>query len=143
VALVRQKAKEIAGKQGLDYIISDGPPGIGCPVISSLSGVSLALIVTEPTLSGIHDMERVLGVCQHFGVPAMVCINKHDLNGNNTRAIQDYCRAHGIEVAALIPFDNCVTEAMVLGRTIVEYSDGKVAGEIKNLWQKITAKLQE
>ncbi len=143
VALVRQKAKEIAGKQGLDYIISDGPPGIGCPVISSLSGVSLALIVTEPTLSGIHDMERVLGVCKHFGVPAMVCINKYDINKNNTRAIQDYCRVNGIEVAALIPFDNCVTEAMVLGRTIVEYSDGKVAGEIKNLWQKITAKLQE
>jgi len=132
VALVRQKAKEIAEKNGLDYIINDGPPGIGCPVISSLSGVNLALIVTEPTLAGIHDMERVLGVCQHFGVPVMVCINKYDLDDKNTEAIHDYCRANGIEVAATIPFDNTVTEAMVRGRTIVEYPDSKIAGEIKS-----------
>lgn len=143
VALVRQKAKELAEKNELDYIISDGPPGIGCPVISSLSGVSLALIVTEPTLSGIHDMERVLGVCKHFGVPVMVCINKYDLNENNTEAIQHYCRENGIDVVAMIPFDNVVTEAMVKGISVVEYSDGKVAGEIKNLWEKIARKLQE
>jgi MinD superfamily P-loop ATPase len=142
VALVRQKAKEIAEKQGLEYIISDGPPGIGCPVISSLSGVNLALIVTEPTLSGIHDMERVLGVCNHFGVPAMVCINKYDLNENNTRAIQDYCRENGIDVAALIPFDNVVTDAMVRGVSVVEYSSGEAAGEIEKLWQKIAAQLK-
>jgi MinD superfamily P-loop ATPase len=142
VALVRQQAKELAEKNGLDYIISDGPPGIGCPVISSLSGVSLALIVTEPTLSGIHDMERVLGVCQHFGVPAMVCINKYDLNDKNTIAIHDYCRENGVDVAAMIPFDNAVTEAMVKGVSIVEHSDGRVAREIKSLWQHIDQKLQ-
>jgi MinD superfamily P-loop ATPase len=142
VALVRKKAKEIAEKQWLEYIISDGPPGIGCPVISSLSGVNLALIVTEPTLSGIHDMERVLGVCNHFGVPAMVCINKYDLNENNTRAIQDYCRENGIDVAALIPFDNVVTDAMVRGVSVVEYSSGEAAGEIEKLWQKIAAQLK-
>jgi MinD superfamily P-loop ATPase len=142
VALVRQQAKELAGKNGLDYIISDGPPGIGCPVISSLSGVSLALIVTEPTLSGIHDMERVLGVCQHFGVPVIVCINKYDLNDENTIAIHDYCRKNGVEVAAMIPFDNAVTEAMVKGISVVEYTDGRVAREIKSLWQYIDRKLQ-
>jgi MinD superfamily P-loop ATPase len=142
VALVRQQAKELAGKNGLDYIISDGPPGIGCPVISSLSGVSLALIVTEPTLSGIHDMERVLGVCQHFGVPAIVCINKYDLNDENTISIHDYCRKNGVEVAAMIPFDNAVTEAMVKGISVVEYTDGRVAREIKSLWQYIDRKLQ-
>jgi MinD superfamily P-loop ATPase len=142
VALVRQKAKDLAEKNGLDYIISDGPPGIGCPVISSLSGVSLALIVTEPTLSGIHDMERVLGVCRHFDVPAMVCINKYDLNDNNTMAIQDYCRENKVEVAAKIPFDNIVTQAMVKGVSIVEFSGGGVAGEIKSLWQRIYRKLQ-
>ncbi len=142
VALVRQQAKELAEKNGLDYIISDGPPGIGCPVISSLSGVSLALIVTEPTLSGIHDMERVLGVCQHFGVPAMVCINKCDINDENTQAIQDYCREKGVEVAAKVPFDNAVTEAMVKGISVVEYTDSKVAREIKSLWQYIDRKLQ-
>ena len=143
VALVRQHAKELAEKNGLDYVISDGPPGIGCPVISSLSGVSLALIVTEPTLSGIHDMERVLDVCKHFVVPAMVCINKYDINDVNTIAINDYCRENGIEVAAMIPFDNAVTEAMVKGVSVVEYSDGRVAREIKSLWQNIDHKLQE
>ncbi len=143
VALVRQQAKELAEKNGLDYVISDGPPGIGCPVISSLSGVSLALIVTEPTLSGIHDMERVLDVCKHFGIPAMVCINKYDLNDRNTTAIKDYCRENGVDVAAMIPFDNAVTEAMVKGVSIVEDSDGKVAREIKGLWQKIDRRLQE
>jgi MinD superfamily P-loop ATPase len=143
VALVRRKAKELAEKNGLDYVISDGPPGIGCPVISSLSGVSLALIVTEPTLSGIHDMERVLGVCQHFGVPALVCINKYDLNETNTTAIHEYCRENGVEVAAMIPFDNAVTEAMVKGVSVVEHSDTRVAGEIKSLWQHVDRKLRE
>lgn len=142
VALVRRQAKEIAEKNDLDYIISDGPPGIGCPVISSLSGASLALIVTEPTLSGIHDMERVLGVCQHFGVPAMVCINKYDINDDNTTAIKDYCRENGVEVAAMIPFDNSVTEAMVRGVSVVDYADNRVAREIRNLWQQIIRKLQ-
>ena len=142
VALVRQHAKELAEKNGLDYVISDGPPGIGCPVISSLSGASLALIVTEPTLSGIHDMERVLGVCQHFGVPAMVCINKYDINDENTIAINNYCRENGVEVAAMIPFDNVVTEAMVKGLSVMEYSGGRVAREIESLWQCINRKLK-
>jgi len=85
VALVRQNARSIATSENLKYIITDGPPGIGCPVISSLSGANLALVVTEPTLSGIHDLERVLGVCRHFGVPALVCVNKYDINEDNTR----------------------------------------------------------
>jgi MinD superfamily P-loop ATPase len=143
VALVRRQARELAEKSGLDYIISDGPPGIGCPVISSLSGVDLALIVTEPTLSGIHDMERVLGVCRHFGVPAVVCINKYDLNDKNTGAIRDYCRQNGVAVAAMVPFDNAVTEAMVKGVSVVEYSNGRVAREIKKLWQNIERNLKE
>jgi len=141
VALVRQQAKELAEKNGLDYIISDGPPGIGCPVISSLSGASLALLVTEPTLSGIHDLGRVLSVCQHFGVPVLVCINKYDINDENTMAIHEYCHEKGVEVAAMIPFDNVVTEAMVKGLSVVEYSEGRVAREIRTLWRKIEEKL--
>ena len=141
VALVRQHAKRIAERDGLDYIISDGPPGIGCPVISSLSGANLALLVTEPTLSGIHDLERVLGVCHHFGIPALVCINKYDLNRDNTRQIEDYCLNLGVEVAARIPFDNVVTEALVQGLPVVEYSQGKVAQEIESLWQTLTETL--
>ena len=138
VALVRQQAKKIAEKQEFDYIISDGPPGIGCPVISSLSGANLALLVTEPTLSGIHDLERVLDVCHHFGIPALVCVNKYDLNEDNTRQIEDYCLSQRVEVAGKVPFDNIVTEALVQGLPVVEYSQGKVAQEIERLWQTIT-----
>ena len=138
VALVRKQAREIAGKEGFDYIISDGPPGIGCPVISSLSGADMALLVTEPTLSGIHDLERVLGVCQHFGIPARVCINKYDLNMDNTRQIENYCLNQGVQVAARIRLDNIVTEAMVRGLPVVEYSQGKVSQQIESLWQTLS-----
>jgi MinD superfamily P-loop ATPase len=141
VALVRQQAKEMAEKQGAALIISDGPPGIGCPVISSLSGASLALLVTEPTLSGIHDLERVLGVCRHFGVPALVCINKYDINEDNAAKIEDYCREQGIELAARIPFDNIVTRALVKGQPVVKYSDGPVSRQIRGLWQNIAGRL--
>jgi MinD superfamily P-loop ATPase len=137
VALVKQQAKMVAERDGLYYIISDGPPGIGCPVISSLSGANLALLITEPTLSGIHDLERVLGVCRHFGIPALVCINKHDINEENTLQIENYCRNQGVEIAARIPFDNVVTEAIVKGLPVVEYSRGEVAGEIEKLWKKL------
>ena len=87
-------------------------------------------------------MERVLGVCKHFGIPAMVCINKYDLNDKNTIAICDYCRENKVDVAAMIPFDNAVTEAIVKGVSIVEHSDGRLAREIKSLWQHIDRKLQ-
>ena len=140
VAQVRQQARQIAEEQNLDYIISDGPPGIGCPVISSLSGANVALLVTEPTLSGIHDLERVLGVCRHFGVPAVVCINKYDLNEANTRKIESYCAGQGIRVVARIPFDNSVTEAMVRRVPVVEYSDGRVSREIEKLWGGISSR---
>jgi MinD superfamily P-loop ATPase len=143
VATVRKEARHIAERDNLDFIISDGPPGIGCPVISSLSGTNLAVLVTEPTLSGIHDLERVLEVCRHFEVPALVCINKYDLNEENTRQIENYCRDEKIEVAARIPFDNVVTEAMIKGVPVVEFSDGKVSQEIKQLWGRVGETLKE
>lgn len=143
VAWVRQQAKQVAQEQSLDYIISDGPPGIGCPVISSLSGVSLALLVTEPTLSGIHDLERLLGVCHHFGIPALVCINKYDLNESNTHQIEVYCSTQGVEVAAKIPFDNVVTEALVHGVPVVEYANGSVSHQIEALWKNVSTTLVE
>jgi MinD superfamily P-loop ATPase len=138
VALVRQQARQIAESNGLDYVISDGPPGIGCPVISSLSGASLALLVTEPTQSGIHDLERVLDVCRHFGVPALVCINKYDINEDNTRKIEDYCLSQGLMAAAKIPFDNVFTESIVKGIPVVENSRDGVAKSIESLWQSIS-----
>jgi MinD superfamily P-loop ATPase len=144
VALVRNNAKLVAERQNLDYIITDGPPGIGCPVISSLSGANLALLVTEPTLSGMHDLDRVIGVCRHFGVPALVCINKYDINEENTSQIESYCLNQRVEVVCKIPFDNVVTEAIVRGLPVVEYSDNnKVTQQIKELWQIIPAKLEK
>jgi MinD superfamily P-loop ATPase len=141
VALVRQKARELAEQRNADYIISDGPPGIGCPVISSLSGADLALLVTEPTLSGIHDLERVNEVCRHFGVPALVCINKYDINESNTDKIEEYCRQQGIMKVARIPYDNAVTEAMIKGIPVVEYSRNGLSDEIAALWNNIVRKL--
>ena len=135
VALVRQQARQMAENEEASYIIGDGPPGIGCPVISSLSGANLALLVTEPTLSGIHDLERVLGVCRHFDVKALVCINKYDINEDNTRQIEGYCSRLGIGVTARIPFDNVVTRAMVQGVSVVEYGDNAVSRQIDLLWQ--------
>ncbi len=143
VTVVRNQARIIAKKENLAHIIIDGPPGIGCPVISSLSGVNLVLLVTEPTLSGMHDLERVVGLCKHFDVPAMVCINKFDVNKENSRRIADQCRTMGIEVAAQIPFDTSVTEALVRGLSVVEYSHNGVAGKIEALWQSVLNKLGE
>jgi MinD superfamily P-loop ATPase len=142
VAHVRQQGRQLAGKDGIDYILSDGPPGIGCPVISSLSGVSLALLVTEPTLSGIHDLERVIGVCLHFGVPVMVCINKYDLNEDNTHRIERYCLEKGLEIAGRISFDNAVTESIVRGIPVVEYTRDKVTHEIESLWRRVKQGLE-
>jgi MinD superfamily P-loop ATPase len=139
VAAVRQKARSMAKEEGAAYILSDGPPGIGCPVISSLSGVSLALIVTEPSLSAIHDLERVLAVCRHFRVPALVCINKHDLDEGNSRRIEDHCRKAGIEVAAKIPFDTVVSDAIVQGVPVVEFGDGLVSQRMEDLWKVVAA----
>ena len=137
VTLVKQNAKLIAEKEKRDFVIIDGPPGIGCPVIASLSGVDIALIVTEPTLSGIHDLERIVGVTHHFGIKGAVCINKYDLNLIVAKRIEEYCHNNNIELVGEIPFDISVTEALVQGLPIVEYSDNQVTQQIKNLWEKI------
>jgi MinD superfamily P-loop ATPase len=143
VNVVRQNARSIAQKEGFDYIITDGPPGIGCPVISSLSGANLALLVTEPTLSGIYDLERVIGVCRHFGVPPLVCINKYDLNEDNTGRIERYCLEQGIEVAGKLPYDNIVTESLVHGVPVVEYSHNGVSHQIEMMWHMVSKALQK
>jgi MinD superfamily P-loop ATPase len=143
VTVVRNQARIIAKKENLARIIIDGPPGIGCPVISSLSGVNLALLVTEPTLSGMHDLERVIDLCRHFGVPALVCINKYNINEDNSRRIMEQCRAQGIQVAAQIPFDTSVTEALIKGLSVVEYSRDGVASQIEALWNSVLKRLEE
>jgi MinD superfamily P-loop ATPase len=134
VSLVRQKAKEIAEKENSDWVIIDGSPGIGCPVIASLSGVDFALVVTEPTLSGLHDADRVIKVARHFKVPVKVVVNKHDLNIDMTERITDYCAENNIPLAGKIPFDESVVESMVQGKTITEYKDSNAKKEVIKIW---------
>jgi MinD superfamily P-loop ATPase len=137
VTQVRQAAKEMVEKDNLDYVIIDGPPGIGCPVIASLANVDLALIVTEPTLSGIHDMERVAQVSKHFGVPTKVVINKYDINPDNSEEIKKICQKGDIEVISQLPFSQKVSESIVHGVPLVEFCSDRIAQDISLLWERI------
>jgi MinD superfamily P-loop ATPase len=143
VTLVRHNAKQIAEREGKNLILLDGPPGIGCPVIASLTGVDLAVLVTEPTMSGLHDLERILVVVEHFGVIPLVCINMYDINEENTRRIVAFCQQNNVEVAGEIPFDPIVTKAMVARKTVVEYSpNSKVSDKIREIWGKVMQMLE-
>jgi len=138
VTLVRHNARQIAEKENRKLILIDGPPGIGCPVIASLSGVDVGLVVTEPTMSGIHDFKRALQLLNHFHVLPFVCINMYDINRKNAERIVKFCEKNGVEVAGKIPFDPLVTEAMVAGKTVVEYSpESEVSREIVKLWDRV------
>jgi len=136
VSLVRQNARILSEKENSNLIIIDGPPGIGCPVIASVSGVDVSLVVTEPTMSGIHDLQRALQLIKHFNVKPLVCINMYEINKDNTHKILGFCEENSIKVVGRIPFNPKVTEAMVNGKTIVEYSpESDVAKEIENIWK--------
>lgn len=137
VALLRQQARELSDENGYELILSDGPPGIGCPVISSLSGTDLAVVVTEPTPSGRHDLERVAELCRHFKVPAGVIVNKCDLNLDQSQAIADYCAREGLELLAQLPFDPAMVQAMVKGKVITEFQQNGLAEELARAWEKI------
>ena len=139
VTVVRNNAKAIVEEKNKDLIIIDGPPGIGCPVIASISGVDLVLIVTEPTLSAIHDLERILDVAHHFKIPAVVCINKYYINLDNTEKIEQYCKNKNIRVVGKLPYDTVVTEAMIHEKTVIELSDGDFSNKIIDMWEKIKA----
>ncbi|CAD7774856.1 MAG: Iron-sulfur cluster carrier protein [Candidatus Methanoperedenaceae archaeon GB50] len=138
VTLVRSNARDLAECRGKDLIIIDGSPGIGCPVIASLAGVNLALVITEPTQSGLHDLERVLDLADHFKVEAMVCINKYDINPEMTERIQRFCEDRGVSLVGRIPFDPLFVEAMVEGKTVVEFNDDfSVSDEIRRVWEMV------
>jgi len=135
VTLVRQNARAIAEENDYDLVLNDGPPGIGCPVIASVSGVDLGIIVVEPTLSGIHDMERALKLLEHFKVNPTVCINKYDLNIENAKKIEEFCADNRLDITGKVSFDPIVTEAMVLGKPVPEYSPkSTVSKEIEEVW---------
>ncbi|RJR23336.1 MAG: (4Fe-4S)-binding protein [Desulfobacteraceae bacterium] len=138
VSLVRKEAQELAKKMGRDFIITDGPPGVGCPVIASIGGASAVLVVTEPTVAGIHDMQRVVSLADHFRVPSMVCINKYDLNVQQSTSIEGYCRENSLPVLGLIPFDPVFTRAMILEKTVLEYDpDSPGALAVKEVWNAV------
>jgi len=141
VSEVREQARKVASAGGHEYIIIDGPPGIGCAVIAAATGVNLVLVVTEPTVSGIHDLERVLGVTEHFNIPALVCVNKYDINVEKAQEISDYCAQRGIEVVGLIRFDTVVTEAMVQGKPVTAHEHGSVSEELQRVWKRVQATL--
>ena len=139
VALLRQKAKEVAKARGQQLILADGPPGIGCPVISALSGVHLAVIVTEPTPSGLHDMARITDLCDHFRIPKAVIINKCDLNDEIAERIQAECRQKGFAVVAQLPHDPNFVHAMVRQQTITEFSNDDTVRRVQAAWEQIAA----
>jgi MinD superfamily P-loop ATPase len=137
VALLRQQARAIAEAKGLDLILSDGPPGIGCPVISALSGTDLAVIVTEPTVSGRHDLERVLELCRHFKIPTGVIINKCDLNIEQAEGIEAYCKTNHLSLIGKLPHDMAFTEAMIQRLTLTEFSSNGTRAAVESAWNNI------
>lgn len=142
VALVRQEAKKLAEKNELDLLITDGPPGVGCPVIASVGGASAVLVVAEPTVSGFHDMERVAQLAAHFKVPGMVCVNKFDLNFDQTEAIEKLAKENNMTVVGRVPFDPVFTKSMVKGQTVLEYvGNSKIRSSISEIWLNIRNKL--
>ena len=142
VTLTRKHAKELAKERGFNLILTDGPPGLACPVIASIAGATGVLIVTEPTLSGHHDMDRVVELANHFQIPAFVCINKYDLNVEMTETIEAYAHDKGLPVMGRIPFDPLFTEAMVQKQTIIEYDGSSSAAQaVEEIWERLSSSL--
>jgi MinD superfamily P-loop ATPase len=137
VMVLKQQARELAKSLGADLVLCDGAPGIGCPVISSLSGANLAVAVTEPTPSGRHDLERVADLCKHFRIAFAVIINKEDLNPEETSRIEAFCRENGYPVLARLPHDPLVTKAMVQGLVVTETPEGDFSRELRKAWVRI------
>ncbi|MBN1932827.1 MAG: ATP-binding protein [Desulfobacterales bacterium] len=142
VTIVRQEAKNIATEKGLELVIVDGPPGIGCPVIASIAGASIVLVVTEPTLSGVHDLERVLMLTRHFGIAAAVCVNKWDLNPQMTEQIEQKALRYNSEVIGRIRYDHAITAAQIKAKAVVENGDNPVAEDIRKGWNELCRKIK-
>ena len=137
VTVVRREARRLAEENGLERLLIDGPPGIGCPVISSMTGVDFALLVTEPTLSGLHDLKRVSELARRFGVPVGVCVNKSDLNGEMTGRIEAWCREGGMRFIGRIPYDRAVLEALSRGEAAVTVAGSPAAAAIREVWESV------
>ncbi|MBD3234852.1 MAG: (4Fe-4S)-binding protein [candidate division Zixibacteria bacterium] len=137
VALVRKRAREVADRDNAEYIIIDGPPGVGCPVISSITGADVVLIVTEPTISGLSDLKRVAELTGHFGIKTGVCINKSDLNLDVSQQISDYCSESDIAILGRIGYNEEFTGALVRGEIVLEIASEDLAAKINSLWENL------
>lgn len=137
VTEVRKAAKRIAEEADSDVVIIDGPPGIGCPVIASLTGADLALIITEPSPSGIHDMERIHQLTRHFNISACCCVNKFDLNLKNTTEIETWCRKNSVPLIGKIAYDEVVIDSVIHGLPLIQFTENGAAQDIKDLWQNL------
>jgi len=138
VSLIRKETKRIAEEQKKNLIIVDGSPGIGCPVIASITGADLVLIITEPTLSGKHDLERVAQLAAGFKIPTLVAINKFDLNADMANQIEEDARKRDIKVIGRIRYDKAFTKAQIMKCSVVEYTGGAVSEDVKALWRNVT-----
>ena len=142
VTRVRQETTKLAETKKLDLVITDGPPGVGCPVIASIGGASAVVIVAEPSVSGLHDMERVAQLAAHFKVPAMVCVNKFDLNLDQAQAIESLARKRGIDVLGRVPFDPVFIQSMIKRKTIFEHNtESPASSAVRQLWEKVRIRL--
>lgn len=141
VTLVRNEAKKLAQNQGAEFVIIDGSPGIGCPVIASLTAADLALIVTEPTVSGDHDLRRIVKLTRQLGVETMICVNKWDINPAATEKIINFAISQTIEVTGTIRYDKAFSDAQRLQKAIPEYSSKDVYMDVCQIWNVVKAKL--
>ncbi|GAQ94268.1 MinD superfamily P-loop ATPase [Thermodesulfovibrio aggregans] len=138
VTKLREIAKETAQSEGADYIVIDGPPGVGCPVMASMTGVDLVVAVTEPTVSGMHDLSRVIELSKHFNIPVKVVINKYDLNTEMSSDIVKMVESSGIEVCGKIPFSEDILASVKAGKPFLEFTKNSLTIEIEELIDKIT-----
>jgi MinD superfamily P-loop ATPase len=142
VTVIRKEAKKIAQEQKKDLLIVDGSPGIGCPVIASITGADLVLVVTEPTLSGRHDLDRVSKLTANFGIKTLVCVNKADINPQLTGQISEEAGRRGLKVIGKIPYDEAFTKAQIIKASVIEYTGGSITEQIKALWRQVTYALE-
>jgi len=141
VTLVRREARRLAEEQSRDWILTDGPPGIGCPVIASLGDASAVLIITEPSIAGRHDLERVAALAQHFGLPVFVLVNKADLHWRTAQEISQFCGEKGYGFLGFLPFDADFTRAQVEGKTIMEYNNQKLQVILQQVWGRLLSEI--
>ncbi|MBD3217630.1 MAG: P-loop NTPase [candidate division Zixibacteria bacterium] len=142
VSHLRKKAREIADKSGHEMIITDGPPGIGCPVIASITGSDYVIIVTEPSLSAFGDMQRVHELIQHFNISCGAIINKYDINSHMTEGIEAFAEENGITVLGKMPFDKEMVAAQVAGKSIIDFKNSGLSKSIMDIWKRLQADLK-